>query len=335
MTALERYVRLEALGQWRESAGAPPREVVVSFGDATLVLTDLAERPLGHWALAGVQAVGRDGEATVFAIGPDGETLAIRDRDMVEAIAAVSRGGEIAAAAPARPAPPAAPRRTVPLLLAALALAVLAAYGPTLVEAQAARMAPPEAVEEFGDRMLLQIMATRGALCAEPSGARALEALALRVGDGTSLPRLRALDLGPAPVALLPGPTVALGRAALERAEDPAELAGWIAVALSREAMQPGAERLMRAAGPLASLRYVFTGRLSEAALARAAAAALAPPAPEEIAAAFDRLRGAGLATAPFADGLRRAGLDAPPAVADGAPALADREWVALQGLCG
>ena len=64
MTALERYVRREAIGVWRERLEAPPREVVVSFGNSTLVLKDLAERPLGHWALAGVTVVGHDFPAT-------------------------------------------------------------------------------------------------------------------------------------------------------------------------------------------------------------------------------------------------------------------------------
>ena len=65
MTALDRYVRLEAVGLWREAPGAPPREVVVSFGNATLLLTDLEERPLGHWALAGVSVHPREASANV------------------------------------------------------------------------------------------------------------------------------------------------------------------------------------------------------------------------------------------------------------------------------
>jgi hypothetical protein len=65
---------------------------VVGFHDATLVLRDVTDPPLGQWALAGVQAVGADGPATVYAMTPEGgETLAISDPDMVEAIAAVGR----------------------------------------------------------------------------------------------------------------------------------------------------------------------------------------------------------------------------------------------------
>ncbi|MBA3325508.1 MAG: hypothetical protein H0T41_09715, partial [Rhodobacteraceae bacterium] len=92
MTALEKYLRLEAIGAWRAAPGAAACEVVVSFGNATLILTDTSDRPLGHWALAGVQAIGIDGPATIFAMSPDGaETLAIAERDMIEAIAAVTR----------------------------------------------------------------------------------------------------------------------------------------------------------------------------------------------------------------------------------------------------
>ena len=59
------------------------------------------------------------------------------------------------------------------------------------------------------------------------------------------------------------------------------------------------------------------------------------PEVAEEIGAAYERLRGAGLPTAPFADGLMRAGLPAPPASTEGAAALPARDWAALKRLCG
>lgn len=329
MTALDKYVRLEALGQWRESPGARPREVVVSFGDATLVLTDMDDRPLGHWALAGVQALSSEGGATVYAMNPDGEeTLTIGDAEMIEAIAAVSRPLRLS---PAR----AAPRRRSwwPAVLGLLLAAAAVAFLPELIRAQAARMVPAESLEEWGDSILLQLMAQHGPLCADAEGRRALALVGGRVWRETR-PRLRAMDLGHAPVALLPGPTVVIGRGALAQAEDPAEIAGWLALALAQEEMRPGPERVMQAAGPAASLRYILTGRLSEAALDRVAAAALGPPTPEETEAAYERLRGAGLPTAPFADGLLRAGFPAPPAATEGAAPLSARDWAALKRLC-
>jgi hypothetical protein len=333
MTALERYIRLEALGQWRESPGAAPREVVVSFKNATLVLTDMAEAPLGHWALAGVQAIGRDGPAVVYSMTADGaETLTIRDDDMIEAISAVSRADALAR----QDETAEAPRRGRLWLLLGIAVCLAGAItaAPQVIRMQAARITPPERIAEFGDRMLLQIMAVRGPLCADPAGGRALDALAARVAEDAP-PRMRALDLGPAPVALLPGPTVLIGRAALETATDPAEIAGWIALALAREAEMSGAERLMTAIGPMAGLRYLATGRIEDGPLARAAKPALAPPAAEEITAAFAALKAAGLPTAPFAAGLARAGIAAPPGDPDGAEALTPEAWAALRRLCG
>lgn len=333
MTALERYIRLEALGQWREAPDAAPREVVVSFKNTTLVLTDMREAPLGHWALAGVQAIGREGPAVIYSMTADGaETLTIRDSDMVEAIAAVSRADALAT----MDLPEDEPRRMRLwlLLLGAAVFAGLVTFAPQVIRSQAARITPPERMAEFGDRMLLQIMAARGPLCADPAGSRALDALAARLAPDAP-PRMRALDLGPAPVALLPGPTVLVGRAALARAEDPAEIAGWIALALVREAAMSGPERLMTAIGPMAGLRYLLTGAVEDGTLARAAKPALGAPAPDEIAGAMARLDAAGLPTAPFAAGLARAGIDAPPGSDVGTPALAPDAWTALRRLCG
>lgn len=92
MTALDRYLRLEAVGLWREAPDADVREVIVSFGKTTLLFTDLRERPLGHWPLGGIRVLDERDAAgfTVYAMS-DGETLSVRDPDMVAAIAAVCR----------------------------------------------------------------------------------------------------------------------------------------------------------------------------------------------------------------------------------------------------
>ena len=60
MTALNQYQRLEAAGIWRETPQAQARDVIVSFGDATLVLTDpRSEVPLAHWSLPAVTRFSR------------------------------------------------------------------------------------------------------------------------------------------------------------------------------------------------------------------------------------------------------------------------------------
>ena len=323
MTALERYVRLEAIGLWREGPGARPREVIVAFGQTTLVLKDLAERPLGHWALAGIAAIGREGGATVYSMTAGGEeTLAIRDRDMVAAIAAVARGDRL---------PPAPPRRRwrppLAAVVVAAALGAVAWLGPGLVRDQAARMMPPERAAEFGDRMLIALVAARGGPCTEPAGERALARIAARLAPERP-PEVRVLDLGAAPAAALPGGTLLLGRGTLAAATAPEALAGWLAVALGRDPVPA----LMRDAGPAATLRYVLTGDFTDEGLARAAEAALAPPTPEEIPPAMARLAAAGIDARPFAAAMGLTGLP-PPAAAE--PLLSDRDWADLRGICG
>jgi len=46
MTALSKYDRLEATGLWRADPEAQRREVIVSIGNATLVIADINDRHL-------------------------------------------------------------------------------------------------------------------------------------------------------------------------------------------------------------------------------------------------------------------------------------------------
>jgi hypothetical protein len=327
MTALDRYVRLEALGLWRETEDLRPREVIVSFGRTTLLLSDLAEKPLGHWALAGVTVLRRDRGATIYTMTPgSGETLIIRDPDMVAAIAAVAD----TRLATAGMRPPRR-RRLLGVIGAVIVLGAAALLLPALIRAQAVRMVPPELALEFGDRMLLAIMEARGAPCDAPAGVGALGRLAERL-DPDAPPRLRVLDLGGASVAALPGRTVLIDPRVLADAAAPEEVAGWAALALVRDPL----DRLLRALGPVRDLRYMLTGIISEAALTRAATAEPALPADTEAAPALAALTAADIDPRPFAEALARDGWPAPataPTLSP-KPVLADQDWVALQGIC-
>ena len=264
MTAIDRYIRLEAVGLWREAPDQPPREVIVSFGKSTLILRDLADSPLGHWALAGLQVLGERDGATLYAMTADGaETLAIRDRDMVAAIAEIRAG--------LRPWPTSGPRRRRtrflgPLFLLA-ALGTALAIAPGVLRQLAVAMMPPEQAQETGDRILLALMEEGGAICAAPDGQRVLDRIA--ASSATPPPRIRVLDLGGRHAAALPGGTVVVDRGAIVDGPDAGAVAGWIAAALGADPV----DALMSAAGPISTLRYVFTGDLDAEAIARAAAA--------------------------------------------------------------
>ena len=71
MTALTQYSRLEATALWRQTPEAQRREVIVSIGDATLVIANINDQALTHWSLAAVVRANPTVSPAVFH--PDGD----------------------------------------------------------------------------------------------------------------------------------------------------------------------------------------------------------------------------------------------------------------------
>jgi hypothetical protein len=63
MTALKKYQKLESSGLWRDAADAQRREVVVAFGEASLILSD----PRPPWKTA-VRGDRRSSDLRHFAV---------------------------------------------------------------------------------------------------------------------------------------------------------------------------------------------------------------------------------------------------------------------------
>ena len=83
MTALREYERLESSGVWRADADAQRRDVTVAFGNATLVITDNAERPLTHWSLPAIIRRNPGQRPAIFAPGEDAEEWVEIDDDLM------------------------------------------------------------------------------------------------------------------------------------------------------------------------------------------------------------------------------------------------------------
>ena len=160
----------------RGAGRAPPREVVVSFGKTTLLLTDLDERPLGHWALGGVSVLGQD---------PDGATIYAheRGRDADDPRPRHGGGHRGGAAAPAGAAPAAPARSPVAPILAVAAIAGRRRPGRrALIRAATVRLIPPEQAAELGDRMLIALIERT----ARPATTRRASARSARSRGGRS-----------------------------------------------------------------------------------------------------------------------------------------------------
>ena len=325
MTALERYIRLEAAGRWRESAGAPWREVVVSFGNATLVLSDFSEKPLTHWSLAAVEKLAEvEGTALFAADAGTDEMVEISDPQMIEAIAEVSRMARTAS----RPAPP-RPGLRWPVLGTLALLAVLGAlvwWGPGVAREYARGLVSSEQ-EEFLSKRIMTGLGV--APCTGPEGRVARVLLERRLNL-----RLRVMPWSKPRLARLPDGTVLLSREVVETALSAEEVAGW-AVLTAASTQDSPLDQWIAEVGMPDLVRFLASAEVPEAGIARMRELLRVqsiPAGPEAVADAGAALVRANIDPRPFA--ARNAA--APPALPDTPqPVLAkDRDWVALQNIC-
>lgn len=288
-TALHGYDRLEAPGLWRPGWEEPHQDVIVSLGEATLTLSDRAERPLAHWSLPAVRRVAEapptyapaDAEG---AGDPEGETLRIEDAQMNEALSAI-----LASLAP----DPAGGRVRWGAGLAAAALAAgLALWaGPGLLRSQAATGLAPAEREALGERVVREMARAAGRPCADPFGAAALRTLAA-AALGEPAPRVWVLPDGPAGgSASVPGGIV-LSAGEIAAAGAPEALAARLAAEAARAGDPVAALMAEARVGELA--RMMVAPEVPHAVIRRHAAALLAaPPPPPADGPADARLTGA------------------------------------------
>lgn len=340
MTALAQYQRLEATGTWRPGPSAQRRDVIVSFGDATLVLSDpRSEMPLSHWSLPAVARLNPGRMPALYA--PDAATgedeqLEITDELMIGAIERVHH-----AIAQARPHPGRL-RGGLMLAVAALIVAIAAWWLPDATRRHAARIAPPAQRAEVGMQVLAELVRVVGAPCRRPAADVVLDRLAARV-----LPRGGKLAVLPQPFGgarALPGGIVVIGPDLLQ----PGESGQWVAVGHILAASEAAAQQepLLAAldhAGFAATARLLTTGALPGAALDGYAEALLAtpPPRPDDER-LLARFAAAGVPSEPYARALDPTG-EATLGLIEADPfrtrlpetmVLTDEEWTALAGIC-
>ncbi|MCB2135725.1 MAG: hypothetical protein KDE08_07240, partial [Rhodobacteraceae bacterium] len=261
MTALQEYQRLECTGLWRESPDAQRREVIVSFGDATLVIADAKNaRALAHWSLPAVQRLNPGERPAIFAPGPEeGEDLEIEDEALIKAIGKVHTIIEARRPHPGR-------LRT---LLLATVLICLFALGffwmPTALIRHTAGALPPAKVRDIGLASLTDLSRLTGPPCTTPEGRAALDRMGERLLGGGG--RLFILPNALSGAVALPGGIVALGRDVIETGPTPDLAAGHVvAAALARDRTDPTLAAL-RFAGFRASVDLLTTGNLPDGAL--------------------------------------------------------------------
>lgn len=340
MTALTRYVRLEARGLWRDLPEAQRREVVVKLGDQSLVLADpRSDVPLTHWSLPAVvrRGAGEGGAASVlFAPGEDAaETLELDDAEMIAALDTLRAAVAQAQARPGR-------LRgviLVGLLAAVVGVAVFAL--PDAIVSHTARVLPPATRAAIGEAVLGDLAQVTGAPCTMPGGQAVLDRLGQRL-FGAGAPRLRVVREGVPGALVLPDGTIVLAEAVIATADGPEPAAGFALAAAARGAAADPLLALLRHAGPVAALRLLATGALPEGAVRGYAPRLIAAaPAPLDVEALLARFRAAGVPASPYAYAEDPTGeatlalIEADPFPAGApAPLLPDEDWLQLQDIC-
>lgn len=342
MTALTAFLRLEAAGLWRESEEAQRREVIVSLGDATLILKDMQDRALTHWSLAAIERANPGETPAIYhPDGDPGESLTLGDdaRDMVEAIETLRR-----AIARARPKQGRL-RLGLSLLVVAGLAAIAALWLPGALRNQALTVVPEVKRDAIGLALLEEITQLTGPPCRATAAAPSLRSLARRVLGPERGGDLIILRSGALVSAHLPGGFILLNRTTLEDVTTPEASAGFALMEdLRAQTTDPLADLLMQS-GLWATTQLLTTGDMPQSALAAyARTVMITPPVDLPLDTITAGFAAASLPLSPYAYALDVTGestlelIEADSATAVQGPAmvpvLSDNDWLRLQTIC-
>ena len=340
MTALTQYSRLEATALWRPTLDAQRREVIVSIGDATLVIATINDQALTHWSLAAVVRANPAVSPAVFH--PDGdpsETLEFSDdaAEMVEAIEKLR--ANIAKRRPRKG------RLRVGILL--LSLVTVLALGvfwlPNAILTHTLSIVPEAKRAQIGNALLTHIKTMTGTPCDDPAGLTSLNVLSKRLFGQADDFRLTVVPSSLDGTLHLPGRRILVGRALTEDPEVPEVLAGYILAEVTRMAQEDPLGKLLKHAGTIETFRLLTTGMVGNASLKAFAEFTLTAPqreaSQEALLASF---KAAKVHSSPYGYALDTAGdlslalIEADPFHGTNTPTvLSDANWVRVQNICG
>lgn len=342
MTALDKYRKLEGIGLWSARVEDQRREVVVNFGDATLVISDSRSmQVLSHWSLPAVRRRNpRERPALYSPDGDGGEVLELDDDWLIDALDAVQ----------AALAPPKRWRdRLGRKVYAGLAVAVLGAVAllfPPALERHTATVLPWTTRHEIGSALVADLQVQGAQLCTAAQGRAALEALQRQVLDQPA--RVHVLQGTPAArVAGFPGGVFVMDARLLDMAESPEALAGALVLAQARLRMDDPVAPVLGHVGVMRTLGLLTSGAVPTDALSGYAGPVLRAPARlPDVARLLARFQALDLSARAFADNPEPLDPDAGPLLpdlragdpmADAVPTrvlLSDGQWVSLQNIC-
>jgi hypothetical protein len=337
MTALTEFARLESGGLWRAAPNDQRREVTVSLGNATLVISDSAERPLAHWSLPAVERMNVGERPALFTPASDGsETLEIDDDLMIDAMERVRKTVNRRRYRPGR-------LRNLGLISTTAVIVGLAVFWlPDALIREAQRVVPGVKRAEIGATLLGHIQRITGQTCRSQLGTQALAALHARALGPDAGGQVFVVPSGPDTAIYLPGGLIVMNRDLIEDTEDPAAVGGHIIAAAAQLRLQDPLAALLKDSGIGTTFTLLTQGEIAPETLRTYAETLFAnPPQRANDAILLDLFANAQLPSTPYAYAVDITGettlslIEADPM--QGRPIheiLRDAEWISLQGIC-
>lgn len=337
MTALKQYQRLESEGIWRESAQAQRRDVVVSFGEASLIIKDHNDTALAHWSLPAIHRDNPGARPAQFRPAPDAdEELELSDPQIIDAIEKIRRTIERRR--------PQSGRVRMYIFAGIIALIALlgVAWLPQALVRNTVAVLPESTRLAIGTSLLGHMTRLTGDTCRAPLGAAALNRLTTRALQTKLRKAYVVPDLGMRETLVLPGRLLLLDATLVEDHDSADAAAGYMLKALQDRLAQDPMVPLLETAGSKVTFNLLTTGVMQDAALKTYAEELVATSEPaldqDAMLALFE---GARVATAPFAYAFDVTGEDTLPLIEadpyrgqDAPRLLSDGDWISLQDIC-
>lgn len=330
MTALDKFERLESLGLWKETQASQKKEVIVSFGKTSLVLSNNKDTPLTHWALGAIEIIAVIGERVIYGPDKNGfETLEISDPTMNRAIAKVRK-------AIRKPRLQRGRIRLLTTALIALCLSLLAVFWlPTALADYTTAAVSDAKARELGAKLMPYINQYAGLPCRTTATNPVIRKLENRL-IGTNGNTLFIADLGARYSTHLPGGIILTNRVLVEDFPGVETLAGFVLMERALQESNPALHALFIEAGTIATLSFLVTGNISDKVLGHFAknqmTRPLVLPDPKTLLALF---KTADISSTPFAKALDNQTLqNSDPVKGPYEPILTDPQWLALQSIC-
>ncbi|MEM9967404.1 MAG: hypothetical protein AAF755_04815 [Pseudomonadota bacterium] len=338
MTALTKYARLEATGLWRATPDAQRREVIVSVGDATLIISDINDRALTHWSLAALTRANPGVRPALYhPDGDPGETLELTngETEMIEAVETLRRAIEKSRPKPGR-------IRWISMITSFILVGLfITLWLPGALRDHALRVVPEVKREALGRDVLKQIERVSGPRCQSVAGDMALERLDRRLQSGplAILPSMTRHSLH------VPGNLILISDTLVKGFEEPDVVAGYVIAELTQRARVDPLHPLLEHVGLRETFRLLTTGDIAEAALkAYAERLMIQDDHFSDVDVEAQRARFASLSvrTAPYANARYGGNAEKRLALTDGGataaktalPLLSDADWLRLQMIC-